>query len=74
MMQDFMQVGIIIPAGKISQEEIKNLVKREEVASLALKRFLAAQISFRDYLEILELCKVDIDDYLETVENNCVGF
>lgn len=70
MIQDALLVGILIPTRSISQEEINYLLLQEEVSSLALKRFLSAEISFTDYLDILELCNLDIDDYLQTIDDN----
>ena len=70
MLKGLLQVGVSICA-KVSTEELNQLVKQEQIASLALKRFLAMEISLSDYLEILDLCSVDIDDYLQTVDDNC---
>ncbi|WP_414622051.1 hypothetical protein [Calothrix sp. CCY 0018] len=70
MFNDALRVGIYIPTRKLSCDEINYLIKQEEVSSLALERFLSAEISWNDYLDILEVCNVDIDDYLETSDQN----
>ncbi len=55
---------------KVSQEEISDLIKREEITELANTRFAKGEISFQDYIDCLEAAAVDIDDFLLTVENN----
>jgi hypothetical protein len=70
MLNDALRVGIYIPTRKMSQDEMNYLVKREEVSSLALDRFLNNQISWSDYLDVLEICDVDMDDYLQTMDDN----
>lgn len=71
MLQSLLNVGIFIPTRPLSQDEINHLILKEEVANLGLKRFLKGQISFNDYLDVLEVCNVDVDDYLQTVDENC---
>ena len=71
MLEGLLRVGVSISTG-ISKDELNQLIKKEATAYLALKRFLAMEISLSDYLEILELCHVDIDNYLQTVDDNCV--
>ena len=70
MLNDALRVGIYIPTRKMTQEEINYLVKQQEVSSLALDRFLGDQISWNDYLDVLEVCNVDVDDYLQTMDDN----
>ncbi|NET72922.1 MAG: hypothetical protein F6K62_18915 [Sphaerospermopsis sp. SIO1G2] len=43
-------------------EEIENLIEREEVASLARRRFLEGLISFDDFMDCLKLAGMNIDD------------
>ncbi|MEH2244596.1 hypothetical protein [Nostoc sp.] len=54
----------------MSYAESLKLIEQLECAELAQQRFIEGVISFEDYLDILELCEVDIDDYLITVEDN----
>ncbi|MGB3757277.1 MAG: hypothetical protein WBA07_13035 [Rivularia sp. (in: cyanobacteria)] len=70
MIDDALRVGIYVPTRKMSQDEINYLVRQEEVSNLALDRFLSGQISWSDYLDVLEVCNVDVDDYLQTADDN----
>jgi len=60
----------ILIVEKISNEEARQLEKKLELSELALQKFLSSQINLSDYLETLEMCQIDIDDYLLTIENN----
>lgn len=71
MLDEALRVEIFIPARNLSLSEINDLVKREQVASLALARLLDGSITWQDYLELLETCKVDIDEYLSDADQNC---
>jgi hypothetical protein len=69
--QEVLKTEIIIPAGEtLSREECDYLVLKEEVATLARDKFAQGLISYEDYLDILETCDINIDDYLVTIENN----
>lgn len=59
---------------KISANEAMHLVKQLEASELALEKFLKNEISFSVYCEILELCDIDIDDYLINLEENLLDF
>jgi hypothetical protein len=69
MISDLIKCEIFL-ATQASQEEISDLIKREEIAHLANARFTKGEISFQDYIDCLEVAEVCIDDYLLTVENN----
>lgn len=71
MLKEALRVGLLLPTRKLSMDEINYLIKREEVASLALQRLLALEISWSDYLDLLEACNVDVDEYLDDIEHNC---
>lgn len=71
MLSSALQVGIFIPAGYMSPSDMANLLLKEEVANLALRRFLAFEITFQDYLDVLEVCGVDMDEFLQTADDNC---
>lgn len=74
MLEEILRLEIYLPSNReVFSDEITNLAKREHIASLALQRFLSDQISFSDYLDILELCMVDIDNYLESVDFYCAN-
>lgn len=66
-----MQVGIFVPSRPLHSDEINFLLKAEETATLALERFLAQEITLQDYADILDVCGIDIDEYLQTVDDNC---
>lgn len=69
MIRNLLSTEILI-VEKISNEEARQLEKKLELSELALQKFLSSQINLSDYLETLEMCQIDIDDYLLTVENN----
>ncbi|MBE8990634.1 hypothetical protein [Nostoc sp. LEGE 12450] len=69
MLADLIKCEIFL-VPQASQEEISDLIKREEIAYLANTRFAKGEISFQDYIDCLEVAEVCIDDYLVTIENN----
>lgn len=69
MLADLIKCEIVL-VPQVSQEEISDLIKREEITYLANARFAKGEISFQDYIDCLEVAEVCIDDYLLTVENN----
>ena len=69
MISDLIKCEIVL-VPHVSQEEISNLIKREEITNLANTRFAKGEISFQDYIDCLEVAGVCIDDYLLTIENN----
>lgn len=69
MIGELLSVEILL-VPHTSSDEINNLIKREEITSLANSRFTKGEISFQDYIDCLEVAGVWIDDYLLTVENN----
>ena len=69
MLSDILELKIITTE-KMSESESLKLIEQLECAELAQKRFVDGFISFEDYLDILNLCEVDIDDYLISVQDN----
>ena len=67
-MIDFYLTPEIIIVKGTCQEEIQDLVFREEIAALALKRFLSEEISWQDYLDCLEVAGMNVDQYLGNVD------
>ncbi|MBK1989049.1 hypothetical protein A0J48_016130 [Sphaerospermopsis aphanizomenoides BCCUSP55] len=61
---------VIIPGLDICSAAALDLVERLEAANLAQQRLLEGFISLEDYFDILELCGVDMDQYLGVVEQN----
>jgi hypothetical protein len=52
-------------------DEINNLIKREEICSLAKTQFIKGEISFQDFLDCLEVAEISIDEYLPILNENC---
>lgn len=69
MIEKLLSTEIVI-VQKISNEKARQLEKQLQLSELALKKFLSADITFSEFLEIMEMCEIDIDDYLNTIENN----
>ncbi|MDF5706549.1 MAG: hypothetical protein PUP90_02415 [Nostoc sp. S4] len=69
MLEGILELSIVTTEGMSESESLK-LIEQLECAELAQQRFIQGSISFEDYLDILELCEVDIDDYLEIVDEN----
>lgn len=69
MIEQVLSTEIVI-VDRICEEEARHLQKQLETSELALQKFLSNQITFTDYLEILELCGVNIDNYLVNIENS----
>lgn len=69
MLQNLLSTEIQL-VDNISANEAMHLVKQLEASELAREKFLKNEISFSDYCEILELCDIDIDDYLLNLEEN----
>ncbi|MBD2360052.1 hypothetical protein H6G36_02360 [Anabaena minutissima FACHB-250] len=70
MISDLIKCEILI-VPQTSEEEISDLIKREEISYLANLRLAKGEISFQDYLDCLELAGVNIDEYLPIVDTNC---
>jgi hypothetical protein len=62
-----LEIKIVAP---METEESQYLIRQLETAELAKDKFLKNQISFQDYIDILEVCDIDIDNYLITLEDN----
>lgn len=60
---------LLVPTA--SEDEISDLIKREEICYLARTKLVNNQISFQDYLDCLEVAGVNIDEYLPIVNTNC---
>ena len=69
MLDQYLSTQIITPHA-ICENEAAYLIKQLETAQLALKRFMEGVINFADYCDILQLCDVNVDDFLINVEQN----
>jgi hypothetical protein len=66
-------IGVEIPLfSELEDSEIEKRIEQEEAASLGMDCFIQGKISFEDYLDILELCEVDMDAYSENVNSNLI--
>ena len=54
-------------------DEIQLRIEQEEAACLGKIAFINGRITIDDYIDILEMCEVDIDDYFIAVEQNIEG-
>ncbi|WP_017656229.1 hypothetical protein [Fortiea contorta] len=64
-------IGVEIPLyPQMTEDEIALRLEQEEAAHLGLMAFLKGQITFEEYLDILEMCEVDMDDYVPNLESN----
>lgn len=66
----------IITGSSMSDDEIADLIKREEITALASENFAKGKISFQDFLDCLEVAGVNIDEFRQTANNNAyiLGF
>lgn len=69
MIETILQPEIILMR-PICNQEATHLIKQLSVAEMATDKFIKAEISFNDFLELMELAEVDIDEYLTVVEGN----
>jgi hypothetical protein len=68
MIEAILQSEIILV--RPCNEEVTHLIKQLEIAEMATAKFTKGEISFSDFLELMELAEVDIDEYLGVVETN----
>lgn len=69
MLQQYLSTQIVT-SHVTCEHEAAYLIKQLEAAQLALTRFLEGSIQFSDYCDILQLCDVNVDDFLINVEQN----
>lgn len=50
--------------------DLIGVVKNLEIANEALDAFLGQEITFDEYLELLDMAQINIDEYLGLVEQN----
>lgn len=60
----------IITAEGMSLQESDHLIKQLECAELAKDAFIRGELSLEDYCDILQLCGVNVDEYLTQIETN----
>ena len=63
-----------IPQGLSDEVSLEETSENLILCGQALTDFLSLKIDPTDYLDIIENCGVDVDDYLETINFNLHGF
>ncbi|MBD2516860.1 hypothetical protein H6G93_17915 [Nostoc sp. FACHB-973] len=64
-------IGVEIPLyPQMTEDEITLRLEQEEAAQLGLTCFLKGQITLEEYMDILEMCEVDMDAYCLNLEQN----
>lgn len=64
---------LVIPgsaARDYNDRDLDNLMKSYALAEQAKTAFLGREITFDEYLQLLESHQVNVDSYMETVEHN----
>ncbi|BAY15701.1 hypothetical protein NIES21_15200 [Anabaenopsis circularis NIES-21] len=69
MINEILNLQIITTAG-MSIQESEYLIKQLECAELAKSAFAEGKLSLLDYCDILQLCEVNVDEYLTQIETN----
>jgi hypothetical protein len=64
-------IGVEIPLyPQMTEDEIKLRLEQEEAAQLAMTCFCNGSITPEEYMDILEMCEVDMDSYCLNLEQN----
>ena len=64
---------LVIPGAAtrdMNGSDLSNLLETYKIASGAKDAFLEREITFDEYMQLLEMAQVNIDSYLEVVETN----
>jgi hypothetical protein len=69
MINEVLNLQIITTPG-MTIEESEHLIKQLECAELAKTAFIRGELSLEDYCDILQLCGVNVDEYLFQIESN----
>lgn len=66
----------IITVDNLSSDECEDLIKRLDICQEAKRQFISLQISWQDYLDLIECAGVDISEFLHNADNNAfiMGF
>lgn len=71
MIEQIIETEIIIIQG-ISPEEIDDLIKKHEACHDAKISLMKGNISWDDYIDILALAEIDIDEFLDEANNDAI--
>ncbi|BAU65662.1 hypothetical protein STA3757_30510 [Stanieria sp. NIES-3757] len=73
MIKDLLELEVNIEAlNDHNDNDIKNVLIRLDICREALDAFLAQEITFEEYLDLLKTAEVNIDDYLINTEQNLI--
>ena len=64
---------LIIPGGvtrDMNKGDMKNLLDTCALTEVAKNDFLAGRLTFQEYIDLIETAEVNIDGYLENIEDN----
>ncbi|MBO1055959.1 MAG: hypothetical protein HEQ27_05285 [Dolichospermum sp. JUN01] len=62
----------IITVDNLSSDECEDLIKRLDICQEAKRQFMSLQISWQDYLDLIECAGVDISQFLHNADNNAL--
>jgi hypothetical protein len=66
-------IGVEIPLyPQMTEDEIVLRIEQEEAAHLGLTCFCNGQITLEEYMDILEMCEVEMDGYISNIESNLI--
>jgi len=71
MLDQFLDTHIIV-ADNLSPDECEDLIKRLDICQEAKRQFMSLQISWQDYLDLIECAGVDMSDFLQTADDNAL--
>lgn len=61
---------IWVPTGDYSDFQLDQVLRSADIANRAMHNFLANKLSESDFLNILEFCGVNVDNYLSITDKN----
>jgi hypothetical protein len=68
---------LVIPSTATRDDDdrdLDNLMKSYALAEQAKDAFLAQEVTFDEYLQLLESHQINVDSYMETIEHNLQEF
>ncbi|NJL53090.1 MAG: hypothetical protein HC930_14495 [Hydrococcus sp. SU_1_0] len=68
---------LVIPSKDIQDHDgsdLDNLLATYAITETARDNFLAGELTFDEYIQLLESAQLNVDSYLETLESNLVTF
>lgn len=68
-------LDLVIPVGassSLSSSELSSLLESYHLAKSAMNDFIRGQLTWVEYLELLELHEINIDSYLDNLDRNLI--